>query len=71
MEEKELNPQDKIVCLYGEYKDNHILTEEGDYYFVISYRALNQIIDGRIGFFNLKYDEKDNYWVIFQYCLID
>ena len=64
-----LNPQDKIICLYGLYKDNHITTEEDETYFVISYHSLNQIIDGRIGFFNLKYDEVDNYWVIFQYCL--
>ena len=64
-----LNKEDKIICLYGEYKDNHITTEEDEVYFVISYHSLNKIIDGKIGFFNLVWKENLGYWVIFQYCL--
>ena len=63
-----LNKEDKIICLYGLYKDNHIHTEE-ESYFVISYHSLNMIINGKQGFFNLVWKEPLGYWVIFQYVL--
>ena len=61
----------KIYCLFGEYKDNCIITDEGDEYFVVSYHSLNQIIWGKRGYFNIIYNSNIECWVIFQYCLVD
>lgn len=66
-----LNPSDTIICLYGKYENNYLITEEGNKYFIISYHSLNRIIDGSIGFFNIKYNKESGYWVIFQYLLED
>ena len=61
----------QIYCLFGKYEDNRITTDEGDEYFVVSYHSLNQIIWGKIGYFNIIYNHNVECWVIFQYCLVD
>jgi len=59
----------EIVCKYGRYENNVFYDSDGSEYFTISYRSVNKIIDGKTGFFNMRYNAEIKAWIIFQYCL--
>ena len=59
-----------ILCYQGVFTDNKIIRPYDDDVSCITYDSIRKEIEGHYGFFNLKYSEDLNEWVIFQYCLI-
>jgi hypothetical protein len=63
-------PEDsEMICKYGHYKRNKLTDRNGEVTDVISYRSVNKIIEGKTGFFNMRYKAEKNFWIIFQYYL--
>lgn len=63
-------PEDsEMVCKYGTYKRNKLTETNGNVVDVISYRSVNKVIEGKTGFFNMRYKAEMKAWIIFQYYL--
>lgn len=59
----------EMICKYGHYKRNKLTEYNGEVTDVISYKSVNKIIEGKTGFFNMRYKAEMKAWIIFQYYL--
>ncbi len=62
--------QNEFQCRYGKYQNNTFEDFDAQTkYFAISYHSTNKIIEGKTGFFNMRYNAEIAAWIIFQYVL--
>lgn len=59
------------MTIFGKFEDNELIDiNTGEILFCITYKSVREKINGKTGFFNIKYDTYDNP-IIYQYVLLD
>jgi hypothetical protein len=69
---KNKNPKAGDVCtLAGVFKANTIYTLDGEKFDCCTYGRVQEVIEGKAGIFNLRYNTDVMDWIIFQYLLME
>lgn len=61
--------EENVITLHGKFTRNTIILDDGREFKCITYGSVRKQIDEKYGFFNLRYSEDINDWIIFQYIL--
>lgn len=57
-----------IHTIYGTFCDNMIITDDGNIP-VITYKIVKDYIQGKKGFYNIRWSNDIDHWIIFQVML--
>ena len=60
---------EEIITLHGVYKDFHFHPDNDEAFHCITYESVRKKIEGKSGFFNIKYNQDSDKFIIFQYML--
>lgn len=60
---------DGVITLHGVYKDFHFHPDNNESFHCITYESVRRKIEGKSGFFNIRYNKYSDKFIIFQYIL--
>ena len=63
--------KNEINTVFGTFIGNKIYSDDGSIINCITYGINRKVIDDKNGFFNLRWSESIDEWVIFQYVLTE
>ena len=56
--------------LFGKYSHNTIYLDDGIEFDCITYGKVKEQIEGKIGFFNIRWSDNIDHWIVYQYILL-
>ena len=60
-----------ILTVAGTFRENVIYSVNDEKFKCCTYSRVREVIEGKFGVFNLKYNSDIQDWIVFQYILLD